>query len=493
MNQREFYERIYNYKHGIKEDNDTIQHSAKGDEWDSHKYKDKIYLGSGRYRYIYDDGTESTGYKPLDVNDEVRVKQRAQQTANTAAGIGNFLKNNTQSTTNPNYSTSNANAASQEAKAKASGTPSSKPVPYKAIADQQAAGKVEEAERKAASTVSDASQIGSFLKDNVGTQSPSNPEFSQARKEAYAAEGYDKAPKSAPIPYAKLDAQAKEGEKMEALYGGTGGQVKPNTGTLGSGVASDSAKQTTAPNFAQGLRTNLAQTTLSDSTNIGNKQQPNFNPAVGQSRSNEAIDIGNFLTQNVQSPTNPAVPAPQGTPYSELQSQSVNSTRDTQARKIVDDYMWQLEEDVYDPLKRAGYSDEFIWGIIDSMESSLAGEAISRQIAYLPNDTQVSFLPGAEEGLQVYLDQVLPVLKNVAANVAPAQNKSDESIERFNNEILKNSNINKPDSIYNYVIQEGYDPNHIPASAVTKMFGLDTNEGEEYYMDTLGFLHKRIN
>lgn len=432
MNYREFNERVYNYKHGIKtvaddqsnsiehgaigEGGDYIAHYELGQEADKHKYKEKIYLGEGKYRYIYDDGTSSTGYKPLDANDPVRHKQRSQQTADTASDIGNFLKTNTQTNTNPNYSNWNANAASQEAQAKANATPSSKPIPYKAIADQQAAGKAEEEKRKEASTISEsyktASGIGDFIKENV--QSPSNRDFTNARKEAYDVENKAKAPQAAPsakpITYKKAD-------EMAALYGGTGGETKPNTGALGTKVAPDSMKSTSAPNYGSGLASNLAPTALPDAAKTGNTEQT-------------ATGISDFLKENVQNPTNPAVPVPQGAPYSELQKQSVNTTRDSQAKKIVDDYMWQLEEDVYDPLKRAGWSEEQIWSVIDAMESSLAGEAISRQLSNVSNDANVMFFPGAEEGLQVYINNVLPALKNVAASVAPAQNstKVDTSV-----------------------------------------------------------------
>ena len=86
MNRLEYNERIYNYKHGLvnsagsqtiqhsvakeeekttepeikeepQEQEEEIEHSALGDEWDKHKYIRKEEYADGRIRYIYEDGS----------------------------------------------------------------------------------------------------------------------------------------------------------------------------------------------------------------------------------------------------------------------------------------------------------------------------------------------------------------------------------------------------------------------------------------------------
>lgn len=474
MNYREFNERVYNYKHGIKtvaddqsnsiehgiigEGGDYIAHYELGQEADpsKRKYIDKIYLGEGKYRYVYDDGTSSTGYKPLDVNDPVRQNQRAkiegqQNTKQQAEGIGKFLSSNVGRTGEDIawQQIQGTLKGENERKENSQVTPTTKET-WERIEGQNAtkdqaqgiSNFLKSNIQESYSSTSPAREYGKITTDDGNTvlaskdyinamrnqggevieeakdKSPNNPDFANARKDSYDAENRDKAiPTSRPIKWKNVDERSEFGkgkaEEMAALYGGTGGETKPNTGALGTKVAPDSMKSTSAPNYASGLASNLAPTALPDAAKTGNTEQT-------------ATGISDFLKENVQNPTNPATPVPQGAPYSELQSQSVNATRDSQARKIVDDYMWQLEEDVYDPLKRAGYSDDYIWGIIDAMESSLAGEAISRQLSNVSNDANVIFFPGAEEGLQVYLDNVLPILKKVAANATPAQNSGNK-------------------------------------------------------------------
>lgn len=38
----------------------VLYHSAKGDEWKSHKYVDKVKTKNGKYRYVYSDPSKKT-------------------------------------------------------------------------------------------------------------------------------------------------------------------------------------------------------------------------------------------------------------------------------------------------------------------------------------------------------------------------------------------------------------------------------------------------
>lgn len=52
--------------------------------------------------------------------------------------------------------------------------------------------------------------------------------------------------------------------------------------------------------------------------------------------------------------------------------------------------------------------------------------------------------------------------------------------------------MTKPDSDYTYVIEKGYDPNHIPVDAVKELFNYENTKYDdiyEYSIDSLGTLH----
>lgn len=63
--------------------------------------------------------------------------------------------------------------------------------------------------------------------------------------------------------------------------------------------------------------------------------------------------------------------------------------------------------------------------------------------------------------------------------------------------LLRDNNMSKPDSAYTYVIEQGYNPNHIPVDAVKKLFNYENTKYDdiyEYSIDSLGMLHhKRRN
>lgn len=376
MNYREFTERVYNYKHGLtnsaeSQTNENIEHSAKGDEWNRHKYKEKIYLGNGTFRYIYDDGTESTGTKPLEYDDPGRQSQRAkplvdnfnarQATKEQASGIGSFLKENTtggktatqetnattQSPSNPNFTRARNESYSNDS--------DSKPVPYAQQEKEIAAGKANEAKA-----------ITSGTPSGNGANSLFQSEVDTLLRKAKAAGDAKKA-------------EIAQGKEMEAKYGGTGGDTSNiESSALANKSASDLAKQAQAPNFADALKETGANT----------------------------------------------VAPRQGAPYADLQAQSVAASRNASAQNIVNTYMDGILDDVITPLRSLGISDDVIWAAIDEVEKNVAGEGIANSLKDVGSNKEVLFFPGAEDGLMVYTSEVLPALRQMVANETASRKES---------------------------------------------------------------------
>ena len=357
MNYREFTERVYNYKHGLNKSadvqtNESIEHSAKGDEWNQHKYKEKIYLGNGTFRYIYDDGTESTGTKPLEYDDPGRQSQRAKPL------VDNF----------------NARQATKEQAQGISNTINTN--------NQIAQGKAQEAERKAAGSVS---------------QAPSDPDFSQARKEAYSQES------SKPIPYAQQDKEIAAGKAQEEARKAAGNANKEP-------ITTPALKQAIADTAVR----NQAATASGIAAERAAAGTPSGETPAGLSR---AMTESEIRANGPRMSTEEAMR--QGT------ASSVNTTRDQQAENILWDYSKEVNT-IRSELADAGYDENTIMNLIRSTETRAGGESIIDQLYnYNPNTQSMVFFPGAEVGLKSYTDSVLPALKNMANTMIESKKISD--------------------------------------------------------------------
>lgn len=434
MNYREFTERVYNYKHGIKtvadDQSNSIEHSARGDEWDSHKYKEKIYLGEGKYRYIYEDGTSSTGYKPLDYNDPARQQQRAKplvdnfnarvETRETAQGISNKL----------------------------------------ALDNQIQQGKAQEAERKEAGTMSEsyktANGIGDFLKTNV--QSPSNRDFANARKEAYDAENKAKAPQaapSAPVPYAQQDKEIAAGKSEE--------EKRKAAGTPNASVAGKVNTAVTANNIGSFLRNNI-----NNPQNATNGVLPDA--AKSTNLGSTATGIADALANKKEGRT-------EGTPYSQLTAQSVAATNNPSntAQNIADSYMSEISH-LKDFATRAGMSEAEFWKIIDSYETVYGGEPIASSLNGVDRNN-INWMEGADTGMQNYMSNVLPKIQEGIAdrmNRMPAINQPSEANTEYqitdDNRYTWKNNIDSAERS-NLIrgIMESYIGNGMPAEIAAQL------------------------
>ena len=451
MNYREFTERVYNYKHGLtnsaeSQTNENIEHSAKGDEWNQHKYKEKIYLGNGTFRYIYDDGTESTGTKPLEYDDPGRQSQRAkplvdnfnarQATKEQAQGIANTINTNNQIAQGKAQEAERIEAgrkSDQGSKAlyqesdlaersivEAASQPNADVYSIAVRYKTSPAMIYDILSRRNSSVITpsieaakDDTKVYTSYPSDAGTQSPSNQDFLQARNDSYSSES------SKPVPYAQQEkeiaagkaneakaiasgtpsgnganslfqsevdtllrkakaagdakkAEIAQGKEMEAKYGGTGGDTSNiENSALANKTASDLAKQAQAPNFADALKETGANT----------------------------------------------VAPRQGTPYADLQAQSVAASRNASAQNIVNTYMDGILDDVSTPLRSLGISDDVIWAAIDEVEKNVAGEGIANSLKDVGSNKEVLFFPGAEDGLMVYTSEVLPALRQMVANM----------------------------------------------------------------------------
>ena len=108
-------------------------------------------------------------------------------------------------------------------------------------------------------------------------------------------------------------------------------------------------------------------------------------------------------------------PAPQAAPYQDLVNQNINATKNAQAQTLLTNYEDAIVTDVLEPLRALGIPDEAIWASIENVENEVAGEAITNSLRDVGSAKQVLFFPGAEEGLKVYRDQVLPAFQDMVA------------------------------------------------------------------------------
>lgn len=464
MNYREFTERVYNYKHGLtnsaesQTNNENIEHSAKGDEWNQHKYKEKIYLGNGTFRYVYDDGTESTGTKPLEYDDPGRQSQRAkplvdnfngrQTTKEQAQGISNAINTNNQ------ISQGKAN----EAKIIEAGTKSdqgskalyqegdltersivvaaSQPnadvysiaVRYKtspAMIYDILSRRNSSAITPSIEAAKDDTKVYTSYPSDAGTQSPSNPDFLQARNDSYSSES------SKPVPYAQQDKEIAAGKAQEEARKAAG-NISPTYRTGEDlpwqkiqGTKAETERKLASNIDKEPIITPALEKAIAD-TAVRN--QAATASGIAAERAAAGTPSGETPDNLHRAMTETEIRnngAPQGTPYNDLQNQSVNTTKDLSAQKALVDYQEQLR-DIYYDLNQAGFDDATIINFIRSSENRFGGESIMDQLnAFDPEKQQIIFFPGAEEGIRSYMNTVIPQLKSSAANLIDAKKTED--------------------------------------------------------------------
>ena len=458
MNYREFTERVYNYKHGLtnsaesqniqhsakqnEENNESIEHSAQGDTWDQHKYKEKIYLGEGKFRYIYDDGTSSTGYKPLEYDDPSRQQQRAkplvdnfnarQATKEQAAGISEHLKNNVQSPSNQAF-VDGRNAAYQEE--------NSKPVPYAQRAREQEQGKANEAKAIASGTITNRRYTDQEREEKLANAANGKYDLgfvealqnvsSYLSDDEYNNE-YTKYLNN-PVEYIKTfdDSAYRDREaKAIALAG------QQNQGKINEGKAAASA--TPSGNGAPSLLQTEVETLLRKAKVAGDakkaeiaegkKMAEQYGGTGGDTSKTSDSALGskaapdsamqtqapNYADALKETGANTVAPR-QGAPYADLQAQSVTASRNASAQNIINTYMDGILDDVIIPLRNLGIPDDAIWAAIDKVETDVAGEGIANSLKDVGSNKEVLFFPGAEDGLMVYTSEVLPALRDMVA------------------------------------------------------------------------------
>lgn len=416
MNYREFTERVYNYKHGLtnsaesqniqhssKEENnvlgennnpeDNIMHSKLGDEWDQHKYIRKEYLGNNNWRYIYADGSSNVTNAANETQaDEAESRSRATQIRST------------------NKSNYQAEQARKNAGTVGGNSPASNTVP---TPSQQA-----EEERRRAGTYNPASGIGQHLSSNV--QSPSNQSFIEARGAAY--QENQRIDASAHNPSAAPSIKAREGEdlpwqKIQGTKAESERKMAANHTTDGAKSLNLAIQQTT-----DRVKEAERKAALDQQQEFGaqNALQAAVNGLTSTGAS-EPNSLHRAMTETAIRNNG----APQGTPYTDLQNQSVDTTKELSAQKALTDYQEQLR-DIYYDLNQAGFDDATIINFIRSSENRFGGESIMDQLnAFDPEKQQIIFFPGAEEGIRNYMNTVIPQLKNSAANLIDAKKTED--------------------------------------------------------------------
>lgn len=488
MNYREFTERVYNYKHGLTNsaesqniehsakqteeinENEHIEHSGQGQTWDQHKYIRKEYLGNGNWRYIYEDGSSNVTNAANEK--EADVKEGAYQ-MNKAYG----------------------NGAPQNTK-----------------------------------TISDTAKK---LMTPRGQSSPAGTEFTQARKDMYK----------------ELGERAADYNKQLENFQGTA------KGLAQSNADQEAAKlKVQAGNIANNLGASQKETEdrkmyvdLANKARDYNSQLEGFQGVVkGLEKSNaDQAESARQLEKEALASKAQArsdrfdkmanLDVNTGaTPLNQLTNQGTTAT--TEANKAIEknntlDAMNAYKEGinaVREKLASIGKQSPEINELIKSAELTYMDDSIIDAIdAYDGNKQNIVFFPGAEQAFNDYSAKVLPVLNKIADD-AIAKQKYDSAVSKltpeelqaiinevsnstgnvttwdnvptqtwdnsyndFNNTLLKENGMSKPDSSYTYVVEKGYDPNHLSPNDVKELFGKETTDNDiyEYSIDSLGMLH----
>lgn len=369
MNYREFTERVYNYKHGLTNsaesqniehsakqteetnENEHIEHSGQGQTWDQHKYIRKEYLGNGNWRYIYEDGSSNVTNAANEK--EADVKEGAYQ-ANKAYG----------------------NGAPQNTK-----------------------------------TVSDTAKK---LMTPRGQSSPADTEFTQARKDMYKELGEKAADYNKQLEnfqgMAKGLAQSNADQEAAKLKI-QAGNIADNLGAsqketedrkMYVDLANKARDYNNQLENLQGVTKSLEQSNA-DQAESARQLEKEALASKAQARSDRFDKIAN-LDVNTGA-----------TPLNQLTNQGTTASQNAQAQTILNNYEDAIVTDVLEPLRALGIPDEAIWASIENVENEVAGEAITNSLRDIGSAKQVLFFPGAEEGLKVYRDQVMPALKDMVA------------------------------------------------------------------------------
>lgn len=382
MNYREFTERVYNYKHGLNKSADVqnIQHSSKEENnalGENNSPEDNIMhskLGDewDQHKYIRKEYLGNNNWRYIYADGSSNVTNAANETQADEA--------ESRSRATQIRSTNKANYQAEQAR-KNAGTPNAQ--------TSQAIG------------------IGQHLSNNV--QSPSNQSFVEARGAAYQENQRKDA--SAHDPSAAPSIKAREGEDLPwQKIQGTKAETERK---LASNINNEPI---TTPALEKAIADTAVRNQAATASGIAAER------AAAGTPSGEAPDNLHKAMTETEIRNNGA---PQGTPYNDLQNQSVNTTKDLSAQKALVDYQEQLR-DIYYDLNQAGFDDATIINFIRSSENRFGGESIMDQLnAFDPEKQQIIFFPGAEEGIRNYMNTVIPQLKSSAANLIDAKKTED--------------------------------------------------------------------
>lgn len=382
MNYREFTERVYNYKHGLTNsaESQNIQHSAKEENnilGENNNPEDNIMhskLGDewDQHKYIRKEYLGNNNWRYIYADGSSNVTNASNETQADEA--------ESRSRATQIRSTNKANYRAEQER-KTSGTPNAQ--------TSQAIG------------------IGQHLSNNV--QSPSNQSFVEARGAAYQENQRKDA--SAHDPSAAPSIKAREGEDLPwQQIQGTKAETERK---LASNINNEPI---TTPALEKAIADTAVRNQAATASGIAAER------AAAGTPSGEAPDNLHKAMTETEIRNNGA---PQGTPYNDLQNQSVNATKDLSAQKALVDYQEQLR-DIYYDLNQAGFDDATIINFIRSSENRFGGESIMDQLnAFDPEKQQIIFFPGAEEGIRSYMNTVIPQLKTSAANLIDAKKTED--------------------------------------------------------------------
>lgn len=360
MNYREFTERVYNYKHGLTNsaESQNIEHSAKQTE-ETNENEHIEHSGQGQtwdqHKYIRKEYLGNGNWKYIYEDGSSNVTNAAnEKEADVKEGAYQMNKAYGNGAQNTNYQT------------------------------------------------------------NAGAKMSSNTDFTQARKDMYKELG---------------EKAADHNKQLENFQGMAKGLAQSN-------ADQESAKlKVQAGNIADNLGASQKETEdrkmyvdLENKARDYNKQLEGFQgvtKSLEQSNADQAESARQLEKEALASKAQARSDRydkmanldvnTSATPLNQLTNQGTTASQNAQAQTLLTNYEDAIVTDVLEPLRALGIPDEAIWASIEKVENEVAGEAITNSLRDIGSAKQVLFFPGAEEGLKVYRDQVMPALKDMVA------------------------------------------------------------------------------
>lgn len=472
MNIKDYYERIYNYTHGLTESaesqtNDSIQHSAKGKEWDKHKYLRKEYLGNGNWKYIYEDSEHVSTAANETEADAKELEYQTMKPYNTAKSGREAAEKSGQQSLKREMQVAYNTAQSGREAAEKSGQQALKNEMRKftyntAQANKEAA--IANSGSLVRTPIEMAQQGREAAMNNASSLVKTPLEMAQGGREAAINN-------SSSLVYSPTE-MAQKGR--EAAIANSGSGVDPlhalNTAQAGreADIAKSKLNETRQERYAANMANQEAaikagQKSLHNQMGAAlNTAQQGREAAVNGAESfvydthRSPVDttsaVNTVTEQKMNEAANPVNVAQSGREAAAAESQQnyrnmITAEDAAKAKSYADKYMNEMEN-LYNAGIRAGLSETTIMDLISTCERNYGGTTVTEYLMDA-NPEDIEYQPGSGAQLEGFYNNVLPKVRSAVDSLVSAKDPS------FSQNINAASYV--PESDYN-MVQLNADP-----------------------------------